>query len=57
MVGYAFDLLSLNGHDLRCEPIEDRKAALAKLIRPKHVGIRLVEHLEFDGVAFWVWAA
>ena len=26
---YAFDLLSLNGHDLRREPIEDRKAALA----------------------------
>jgi ATP-dependent DNA ligase len=45
---YAFDLLSLNGHDLRREPIENRKAALAKLIRPKHVGIRFVEHLEFD---------
>ena len=45
---YAFDLLSLNGHDLRREPIEERKAALAKLIRRKHVGIRFVEHLEFD---------
>ena len=27
-------LLSLNGKDLRKEPIERRKAALAKLIRP-----------------------
>jgi bifunctional non-homologous end joining protein LigD len=45
---YAFDLLLLNGHDLRAEPIENRKAALAKLIRPKHVGIRFVEHLEYD---------
>lgn len=33
---YAFDLLSLNGRDLRREPIEDRKAALAQLIRPQH---------------------
>ena len=44
---YAFDLLSLNGEDLRREPIEHRKAALARLIRP-HPGIRIVEHLEFD---------
>ena len=44
---YAFDLLSLNGEDLRREPIEHRKAALARLIRP-HPGIRLVERLEFD---------
>ena len=44
---YAFDLLSLNGKDLRKEPIERRKAALAKLIRP-HPGIRIVDHLEFD---------
>ena len=44
---YAFDLLSLNGKDLRKEPIERRKAALAKLISP-HPGIRIVDHLEFD---------
>ena len=45
---YAFDLLSLNGKDLRKEPIERRKAALARLIRPQQSGIRIVDHLEFD---------
>ena len=30
---YAFDLLQLDGEDLRGEPIEKRKAALAKLLR------------------------
>src|SRR5438046_5440826 len=30
---YAFDLLELDGRDLRREPIEDRKAALATLLR------------------------
>jgi bifunctional non-homologous end joining protein LigD len=45
---YAFDLLSLNGTDLRRHPIEDRKAALAGLIRPRHNGIQMVDHLEFD---------
>jgi ATP-dependent DNA ligase len=29
----AFDLLQLDSRDLRCEPIEDRKAELAKLLR------------------------
>jgi bifunctional non-homologous end joining protein LigD len=42
---FAFDLLSLNGRDLRREPIERRKAALTKLLRTKHPGIRLVEHI------------
>jgi len=45
---YAFDLLSLNGVDLRREPIEDRKAALSRLIRPQHTGIQMLDHLEFD---------
>jgi bifunctional non-homologous end joining protein LigD len=29
---YAFDLLELDGWDLRREPIEERKAALARLL-------------------------
>jgi bifunctional non-homologous end joining protein LigD len=45
---YAFDLLSLNGGDLRQEPIEERKAALSKLVRPQYPGIQIVDHLEFD---------
>ena len=42
------DLLTLNGQDLRREPIEARKIALGRLVRPPHGGIRLVEHLELD---------
>src|SRR6516164_4439616 len=30
---YAFDLLELNGQDLRREPLETRKATLASLLR------------------------
>ena len=45
---YAFDLLSLNGKDLRRETIEDRKAALCRLIRPQYPGIQFLDHLEFD---------
>jgi len=30
---YAFDLLELDGQDLRREPIETRKATLASLLR------------------------
>jgi bifunctional non-homologous end joining protein LigD len=45
---YAFDLVLLNGHDLRREPVEVRKAALEKLLRPKPYGIRVCEHIEFD---------
>jgi ATP-dependent DNA ligase len=29
----AFDVLSINGEDVRREPIEERKAELAKLLR------------------------
>ena len=43
---YAFDLLELNGTDLRREPIEVRKATLASILRKVRHGIRLNEHLE-----------
>jgi bifunctional non-homologous end joining protein LigD len=47
---YAFDLLELDGEDLRWEPIEVRKATLASLFRqPRRTGLRLAEHLEGDG--------
>ena len=36
---YAFDLIELNGDDLRREPIEHRKAALAKLMRQAKTGL------------------
>jgi bifunctional non-homologous end joining protein LigD len=45
---YAFDLLELNGTDLRREPIEVRKATLASILRQSRYGVRLNEHLEHD---------
>jgi hypothetical protein len=45
---YAFDLLELNGTDLRREPIEVCKATLASIRRQSRHGVRLNEHLEHD---------
>src|SRR5215218_3924534 len=49
---YAFDLLHLNGRDIRGEPIQARKAALATLLRSSLPGIRLVEHLQHEDGEF-----
>jgi bifunctional non-homologous end joining protein LigD len=46
---YAFDLLELDGQDLRREPLETRKVTLASLLRGCKPGLRLVEHLAHDG--------
>jgi bifunctional non-homologous end joining protein LigD len=46
---FAFDLLELNGTDLRREPIETRKATLASLLRGSLAGLRLNEHLTHPG--------
>jgi bifunctional non-homologous end joining protein LigD len=46
---YAFDLIELDGNDLRHEPIERRKAALAKLIRRAKTGLVLNEHVDEPG--------
>jgi bifunctional non-homologous end joining protein LigD len=45
----AFDLITLDGEDLRRRPIEDRKRKLAKLVRGPHPGIVLNEFFEDDG--------
>jgi ATP-dependent DNA ligase len=45
----AFDLLELDGHDLRRAPIEERKATLAKLLRRPVDGIAFNEHYSGDG--------
>jgi bifunctional non-homologous end joining protein LigD len=48
---YAFDLLELDGTDMRREPIEVRKATLASILRKSRTGVRLNEHLEHpDGL-------
>ena len=49
----AFDLLELNGKDLRREPIEKRKELLAKLLKGSHVSIVLNEHFDEDGPAVY----
>ena len=46
---YAFDLLELDGEDLRPMRWEVRRAMLVKLLRKRPPGIRLSEHLSGDG--------
>jgi bifunctional non-homologous end joining protein LigD len=48
---YAFDLLELDGQDLRREPLETRKATLASLLRGSLPGLRLNERLTHPGDA------
>jgi bifunctional non-homologous end joining protein LigD len=45
----AFDLLFLNGKDLRTLPLIERKAALKKLLRRKRSRILYLDHVEGDG--------
>ena len=45
---YAFDLLELDGQDLRREPLEVRKATLASVLRKAGPGVQLNEHLEHE---------
>jgi bifunctional non-homologous end joining protein LigD len=59
---YGFDLLELNGTDLRNEPIEVRKATLASILCMARHGVRMNEHLEhpegnvvFHTPARWSW--
>ena len=54
---YAFDLLELDGTDMRREPIEVRKATLASILRKAHHGVRLNQHLEHpDGALVFAHA-
>jgi bifunctional non-homologous end joining protein LigD len=45
---YAFDLIELNGDDLRHDPLEVRKATLASVLTKAGPGLRLNEHIEHD---------
>jgi bifunctional non-homologous end joining protein LigD len=46
----AFDLLYLNGKDLRTLPLLERKALLKRLIRRKRSRLLYLDHVETDGV-------
>ena len=45
----AFDLLDLDGKDLRRLPIEERKILLTELLHGSNLSIVLNEHFEEDG--------
>jgi bifunctional non-homologous end joining protein LigD len=45
---YAFDLIELDGEDLRREPLSVRKATLASLLSRTGAGLRLNKHLEHE---------
>jgi bifunctional non-homologous end joining protein LigD len=46
---FAFDLLALDGLDLRAVPLHERKALLARLVR-RRGRVRYVDHVETDGL-------
>jgi bifunctional non-homologous end joining protein LigD len=46
---YAFDLIELNGDDLRRDPLEVRKATLRSMLAKAGLGLRFNEHMEGDG--------
>jgi bifunctional non-homologous end joining protein LigD len=48
-VACAFDLLMVNGDDIRRRPFFERKAALFKLLRRSREGLQYVEHMEGEG--------
>jgi bifunctional non-homologous end joining protein LigD len=53
---YAFDLLELDGEDLRPTPRLARKAALDRLLHRVKTGIRFTEHLVDDGATVFAHA-
>src|SRR5439155_26684702 len=53
---YAFDLIELNGDDLRRDPLQVRKATLASILAKAGSGIRFNEHIEGDGPSVFAHA-
>ena len=54
---YAFDLIELNGNDMRRTPLEVRKATLASVLAKASPGLRLNEHInEPDGAIVFAHA-
>jgi bifunctional non-homologous end joining protein LigD len=49
IVLYAFDVIELNGDDLRPDPLEGRKAKLEIILAKAGPGIRFNEHMEGNG--------
>jgi hypothetical protein len=53
---YCFDLLELNGEDLRSLPLGDREKRLARLLGRRRIGIVFSEHTDQDGALLFVHA-
>jgi bifunctional non-homologous end joining protein LigD len=53
---YAFDLLELDGEDLRGLPLGDRKNRLARLLGRRRLGIVLSDHTDQDGALLFMHA-
>ncbi len=48
-IACAFDLLKLDGDDMRRLPLSDRKIALRKLLKRSRGGIQYAKHLQMEG--------
>jgi bifunctional non-homologous end joining protein LigD len=53
---FAFDLIELNGDDLRRDPLEVSNATLASVLAKASPGLRLNEHIEADGLTVFAHA-
>ncbi len=54
---FAFDLLFLDGHDLRDSPLQSRKEKLRKLLAQQNGAIRYADDIRGDGAAVFAQAA
>src|SRR5262245_24766445 len=58
LVIFAFNLLHLNGRDLRGRPLVERRELLMELLRPDKLSpVQFSDHFEGDGTAFFKAAA
>jgi bifunctional non-homologous end joining protein LigD len=57
LIYYIFDLLYFDGNDLREQPLRRRKELLARLLKGSSSLLRLSEHIEEKGIAFFEAAA
>ncbi len=55
---FAFDLLHLNGHNLRQQPLAERKQILAQMLDslPEHEVVRYGQHIEGEGAPIFAEA-
>jgi len=53
LIFFAFDLLHLDGEDLRAKPLEERRAKLRWLLQHAPGQIRLSDEFDGDGAAFF----